>query len=108
MGLAGGMRRAHARAFSGSPFPLNVVSVPISVSSGGGSFTEPAAIFSGTANLPTSLFTGIALISDITLANLVNSTKVVAQGAAGGGTPRASCAREAASAARGRSAARPS
>jgi hypothetical protein len=66
-------------------FALNVSAVPLSVSSGGGSFTEPASIFTGTLNLPTSLFTGVPLISDLTLGNVANSTKFVAQGAAGGG-----------------------
>jgi hypothetical protein len=59
--------------------------VAISVSSGGGSFTEPAGLFTGSAALPTSLFTGVALIDGFTLAGVANGTKVIAQGAAGGG-----------------------
>jgi hypothetical protein len=59
--------------------------VPISVSSGGGSFTEPAGLFTGSVALPTSLFTGVALINGFTLAGVANGTKFIAQGAAGGG-----------------------
>jgi hypothetical protein len=65
-------------------FPQNVSGVPISVSSGGGSFNEPAGIFTGSVALPTALFTGVALINGLTIANLANGTKVIAQGAAGG------------------------
>jgi hypothetical protein len=65
-------------------FPLNVSAVPVSITSAGG-FTEPASLFTGDLNLPTSLFTGVALISDLTLGNVANATKVVAPGAAGGG-----------------------
>jgi hypothetical protein len=59
--------------------------VPISVSSGGGSFTEPAGLFTGSVALPTSLFTGVPLISGFTLGGVANATKTVAQAAAGGG-----------------------
>jgi hypothetical protein len=59
--------------------------VPVSVSSGGGSFTEPAGLFTGSAALPTSLFTGVPLIEQVTFANVANGTKLIAQGAAGGG-----------------------
>jgi hypothetical protein len=60
----------------------------ISVSSGGGSFTEPASVFTGSVQLPTGLFTGVALINGLTIGGLANGSKVVAQGAAAG--PRAS------------------
>ena len=59
--------------------------IPISVSSGGGSFTEPAGLFTGSVALPTSLFTGVPLIDRVTVANVANGTKFIAQGAAGGG-----------------------
>jgi hypothetical protein len=57
----------------------------IAVSSGGGSFTEPASVFTGSVILPTALFTGVPLIDGLTLAGVANGTKVIAQGAAGGG-----------------------
>jgi hypothetical protein len=65
-------------------FPLNVPALPLSVSSGGGSFTEPASIFTGRVDLPTALFTGVPIIHEIGIA-VTNGTKVLAQGAAGGG-----------------------
>jgi hypothetical protein len=54
-----------------------VGSVPILVSSGNGSFTEPANVF-GPANipLPRQLFTGTPQISGLTLAGFANGTKV--------------------------------
>jgi hypothetical protein len=67
-------------------FPQNNTGVAVSVSSGGGSFTEPAGIFTGNVvALPTSLFTGVPLVHQVFLGNLSNGTKFVAQGAAGGG-----------------------
>jgi hypothetical protein len=65
-------------------FPQNLSAVPIAVSSGGGSFVEPASIFTGSVMLPTSLFTGVALIDGLTLANLANGAKSIAQGGASG------------------------
>jgi hypothetical protein len=66
-------------------FPQNNTGVAVSVSSGGGSFTEPAGIFTGDVALPTSLFTGVPLVHQVFLGNLSNGTKFIAQGAAGGG-----------------------
>jgi len=66
-------------------FAQNVASIPVLVSSGGGSFTEPAGIFTGTAALPTSLFTGIPIINGLSVAGMWNSTKLIAQGAQPGG-----------------------
>jgi hypothetical protein len=83
--LVGGTLGISIAGLPPASFPLNVSAVPLSVSSGGGSFTEPASIFTGDLNLPTSLFTGVPLINDLTLANVANSTKFVAQGAAGAG-----------------------
>jgi hypothetical protein len=57
-------------------FPNNAV-VPISVSSGAGSFTEPAGIFTGSVMLPTALFTGVALINGLTIGNLANGSKFI-------------------------------
>jgi hypothetical protein len=71
--------------------PLPTVAFPqsgpalVSVSSGGGSFTEPAGLFTGSAALPTALFTGVPLIDGLTLAGVSNGTKFIAQGAVGGG-----------------------
>jgi hypothetical protein len=63
--------------------------VLLSVSSGGGSFTEPASIFTGAATLSTGLFTGVPLINGLTLGTpgfpVANGTKFIAQGAVGGG-----------------------
>jgi len=57
-------------------FPNN--SNPIlSVSSGGGSFIEPASVFTGSVMLPTGLFTGVALINGLTIGNLANGTKII-------------------------------
>jgi hypothetical protein len=64
-------------------FPDNGPQV-ISVSSGGGSFTEPGGIFTGSVMLPTALFTGVALIDGLTIGNFGNGTKQVAQGAGPG------------------------
>jgi hypothetical protein len=83
--LVGGSLGIAIGALPPASFPLNVSAVPLSVSSGGGSFTEPASIFTGTAMLPTALFTGVPLINGLTIANLANSTKFIAQGAVGGG-----------------------
>jgi len=66
-------------------FPQNNTGISVSVSSGGGSFTEPAGIFTGDVALPTSLFTGVPLVHQVFLGNLSNGTKFIAQGAVGGG-----------------------
>lgn len=63
--------------------PQNVAGVPILVSSGGGSFTEPAGLFDGSATLPTSLFTGVPIINGFTLI-VSNRTKRIAPGADAG------------------------
>jgi hypothetical protein len=69
-------------------FTQNVSEIPITVSSGGGIFTEPASIFTGNIALPTALFTGVALIDGLTIANVANQTKViVANHAAGPARP---------------------
>jgi hypothetical protein len=66
-------------------FPLSSSGLTLAVSSGGGSFTEPAGVFTGSVALPTSLFTGVPLIDRIFIGNLSNGTKQVAQGAVGAG-----------------------
>jgi hypothetical protein len=66
-------------------FPQNGSGTLVSVSSGAGSFTEPAGLFTGNVALPTALFTGVALIHRIFIGNLSNGTKTVAPGAGGGG-----------------------
>ncbi len=50
--------------------------VVVSVSSGAGSFTEPASVFAGLVALPTALFTGVALINGLTI-DVANGTKVI-------------------------------
>jgi hypothetical protein len=60
--------------------PQSVAGVPVLVSSGGGSFTEPAGLFNTTAMLPPELFTGVPLINGFTLV-VSNLTKQIAQGA---------------------------
>jgi hypothetical protein len=57
-------------------FP-QVAPVAIDVSSAGGGFTEPAAVFSGSVMLPTALFTGVALIDGLTIANVANEAKTI-------------------------------
>ena len=59
---------------------------PVFVSSGTGDFVELAGLF-GPANvpLPKSLFTGVNLISGLTLANFGNGTKTVVGGVGTGG-----------------------
>jgi hypothetical protein len=69
-------------------FP-NVSQPVMSVSSGAGSFTEPASVFTGSVMLPTGLFTGVALINGLTIGNFANGSKVInATGAIAG--PRTS------------------
>ncbi len=63
-------------------FTQNAPSVLVSGASSGGSFVEPAGVFTGTLMLPTSLFTALPRL---TIANLSNLTKSIAPGAAGGG-----------------------
>jgi hypothetical protein len=82
--LASGALGISIGALPAIAFPNN--SNPIlSVSSGGGSFTEPASLFTGSVMLPTALFTGVALINGLTIGNLANNTKVIAQANPGGG-----------------------
>jgi hypothetical protein len=85
--LVGGVLGVSIGALPPITFPQNVSGVPISVSSGGGSFTEPASIFTGSVMLPTALFTGVALINGLTVGNLANGSKFIAQSAVGGGWP---------------------
>lgn len=59
--------------------PIQVPNNPstIVVSSGAGTFTEPAGVFGPTTiGLPASLFTGVSLISGLTLAGIGNGTLV--------------------------------
>lgn len=59
--------------------PVTLPSNPatIVVSSGAGTFTEPAGVFGPTTvGLPVSLFTGVSLISGLTLAGIGNATVV--------------------------------
>jgi hypothetical protein len=57
-------------------------SVPVSVASAGGNFVLPAGTFTGTESLPTSLFTGVALIVGAAIGNVSNGAGAFA--AAGG------------------------
>jgi hypothetical protein len=75
--LVGGVLGISIGALPPIQFPQNVSGVPISVSSGAGSFTEPANLFTGSVMLPTSLFTGVALINGLTIGNFANGTKVI-------------------------------
>jgi hypothetical protein len=68
-------------SFSNNSNPL------IAVSSGSGSFTLPASVFTGSVMLPTALFTGVALINGLTIGNLANLTGTFAPGAAAGAPP---------------------
>ncbi len=58
--------------------------IPILVSSGTGSFVEPGGIFATAQVLPTALFTGVPLISGLSL-TASNATKVVTPPTAVGG-----------------------
>jgi hypothetical protein len=69
--------------------PLSVDQDPdpavIQVSSAGGGFTEPAGLFlEPIIQVPKQLFTGVPLISGLTITNLGNATKVMTPG---GGLP---------------------
>jgi hypothetical protein len=69
------------------PIVFNNGSTPsINVSSGGGSFTEPASVFTGLVALPTALFTGVALINGLTV-SVANGQKTIAQGGVAGAQP---------------------
>jgi hypothetical protein len=76
MTLAGGALAISIGALPPISFPANSNPL-IAVSSGGGSFTEPASVFTGSVMLPTALFTGVALIDGLTIGNLANGTKVI-------------------------------
>jgi hypothetical protein len=85
--LTGGTLSIGIGALPPITFPNNSNPV-INVSSGGGGFTEPASIFTGSIMLPTALFTGVALINGLTIGNLANGTKnVVTGGGAAGAQP---------------------
>lgn len=58
--------------------------VPIFVSSAGGSFSDPAGIFSAFVGLPTPLFTGVPLISSLNV-TAANGTGTFTQGGGFGG-----------------------
>jgi hypothetical protein len=82
--LIGGSLGLSIGALPPIQFPCASCPLVMSVSSGGGSFTEPASAFTGSVMLPTGLFTGVALINGLTVGNLANGTKVIAQGGAAG------------------------
>jgi hypothetical protein len=44
----------------------------------GGGFVEPASVFTGSVELPTGLFTGVALINGLTIGGLANGQKSIA------------------------------
>ncbi len=75
--LSGGALGISIGALPPIGFPCTGCPVTLSVSSGPGSFTEPAGLFGGTVMLPTGLFTGVALINGLTIAGLGNSTKFI-------------------------------
>ena len=84
MTLVGGALGISIGALPSIQFPCVGCPTLIAVSSGGGSFTEPAGVFTGSVMLPTALFTGVALINGLTIGNLANGTKFIAQGGAAG------------------------
>jgi hypothetical protein len=47
----------------------------------GNGFVEPASVFTGDIQLPTGLFTGVALINGLTIGNLANGAKTIAPNA---------------------------
>ena len=60
-------------ADDGDPCPVVFTGTP----GVGNGFTEPASLFTGSIALPTSLFTGVALINGLTIGNLANGTKTI-------------------------------
>jgi hypothetical protein len=87
--LTGGVLGVSIGALPPIQFPCTSCPLVMSVSSGAGSFTEPASAFTGSVVLPTGLFTGVALINGLTVGNLANGTKVISTGGVISG-PRAS------------------
>jgi hypothetical protein len=81
--LAGSTLTVSLSFLATATVPQNVPALPVLVSSGGGSFTEPAGLFTGSAMLPPALFTGVPLINGFTLV-VSNLTKQIAPGAQGG------------------------
>ena len=75
--LVGGALGISIGALPPIQFPCVGCPVVMSVSSGAGSFTEPASLFTGSVMLPTALFTGVALINGLTIGNLANGTKFI-------------------------------
>lgn len=75
--LTGGTLAISIGALPPIGFPCTSCPLVMSVSSGAGSFTEPASAFTGSVMLPTGLFTGVALINGLTVGNLANGTKVI-------------------------------
>lgn len=78
---------AQALDLEPSSFSLSIGALPpvvipnnnasIAVTSGGGTFTEPIGVFGPTTvGIPKSLFTGVSLISGLTLAGIGNGTVV--------------------------------
>ncbi len=57
---------------TGCPVVLTVTDAGV-----GNGFTEPANLFTGSVMLPTGLFTGVALINGLTIANLANGVKSI-------------------------------
>jgi hypothetical protein len=70
--------------FATATVPQNVPALPVLVSSGGGSFTEPAGLFTGTVLIPKDPG-GPPIISGVTVV-VSNETKQIAQGAQAGST----------------------
>jgi len=73
-------------------FPCNGCPVVLNAQTGvgpGNGFTEPASVFVGEIALPTSLFTGVALIDGLTIGGLANVTKTIGDAPQAAG-PRAS------------------
>jgi hypothetical protein len=60
-------------------------SVPILVSSGGGSFVVPPDVFAAVAALPTQLFTGVQLISSLNVTGTNDTGSFTAAGGSHGG-----------------------
>jgi hypothetical protein len=84
--LTGGVLGISIGALPPITFPCAACPIVLDVATPGvgGGFVEPANAFAGSLMLPTTLFTGVALINGLTIGNLANGQKTIAPGAAGG------------------------
>jgi len=84
--LTGGSLGISIGALPAITFPCEVCPLVLDVANPGqgGGFVEPASAFAGSVMLPSALFTGVPLISGLTIGNLANKQKTIAPGAVGG------------------------